>query len=541
MKVALAQINPKVGDVSKNIELILSCIEKAKKDRADWILFPELSVVGYPPRDLLDYSSIFEESEEGLKKIKVASQGIGVIVGSLEKNEIKIGKPYFNSAFVFRDEKTLLSYQKRLLPTYDIFEDERYFEKGFRPGVFDWEGKRFGVAICEDIWNRNGFLDRLYDEDPIYDLKKQNLSALFVLSASPFELGKPEKRKELVSEIAKDLKASVIYCNQAAANDELIFDGSSLVADPSGRVVASLKSFQSDMQIWEEEKSCLQLWPDKASDWLKEALVFGLKDYLDKSNQRKICLGLSGGIDSSVAAVLAVEAVGKENVLGVSLPSPFTSEASKEDARALADNLGIRFLELEIESIFESFTKTLAPIQPTGLTLENIQPRIRMTLLMGLANQEGSLLLNTSNKSELATGYSTLYGDSAGALSILGDLTKAQVRELAEGLNFPKKVIPHRVIDRPPSAELKPNQKDEDTLPPYSELDPIVEASLVHQLGPKELIKRGFSKEWVGLFSRLHAFSEYKRKQMPPVLRVSPKAFGMGRRIPLSCRHYADK
>lgn len=541
MKVAIAQMNPRVGDVSKNVENILSWVEQAKKEKAQWILFPELCLVGYPPRDLLDYPFLFEESQEGLKKIQEASSGIGVIVGSLEKNETGFGKPYFNSAFVFHDRNLLLNYQKRLLPSYDIFEEERYFEKGFRPGVFEWQGKKFGVAICEDIWNREGFLKRSYDEDPVHDLKKQNLEALFVLSASPFELGKPDIRKKLVTEIAEELESKVIYCNQAAGNDELIFDGSSLVADSEGRVISSLKPFEASLEMWEEKKSHLLIWPNQASVWLNQALVFGLKEYVHKSRQKKICLGLSGGIDSSVAAVLAVQAVGKENVVGVSLPSPFTSKASKEDADTLAKNLGIEFREIEIHKMLESFTLALESSKPTGVTLENIQPRIRMTLLMAIANQQGCLLLNTSNKSELATGYSTLYGDSAGALSVLGDLTKAQVFELAHAMNSPKKIIPQRVIERAPSAELRPDQKDEDTLPPYSQLDPLVEACLNEALAPKDLINRGFSRHWVDVFSRLHAFSEYKRRQMPPILRVSPKAFGIGRRIPLACRHYADK
>ena len=541
VKIAIAQLNPLVGDVPGNCEKALSFIESAKRNKADWILFPELSLVGYPPRDLLDYPRLFQENQRALEKIQKASTGTGVIIGGLRKNPSPTGKQFFNSAFVFVNGASVFSYDKTLLPSYDIFEDERHFEKGSEPGLFESKSQNFGIAICEDIWNRKGFVDRLYADNPLQPLKGKNLEALFVLSASPFDLKKREVRKQLLSEIAKELQTTVVYCNQVSGNDELIFDGGSLVVNENGQSVMELPFFEEACSVFESAQAPQKSQPMGESECLFKALSFGIRDYVKKSHQKKICLGLSGGIDSSVVAALAVEAVGKENVLGVSLPSRFTSVASREDAKTLAQNLGIRFQEIEIESVFESFEKTLAALNPSGLTLENLQPRIRMTLLMALSNQEGALLLNTSNKSEIATGYSTLYGDSAGALSPLGDLLKHQVVALATYINRNKEVVPQRVIERPPTAELRPNQKDEDSLPPYSVLDPMVEASLTQGIGGDELGKKGFSESAVELFSRLHRISEYKRRQMPPVLRVSTKAFGVGRRIPLAARNYADK
>lgn len=542
MKIAIAQLNSKVGDVPGNLKKTLQFIETAKKEAADWVIFPELQLVGYPPRDLLDYPRLQNENAEALERVKTASVGIGVIVGWVEKNPNSFGKPYFNSAAVFRDGKCIFNYHKQLLPSYDVFEDERFFEAGSTGGVFEWAGKKYGIAICEDIWNQKGFLNRNYPLDPMKELKKHSPYALFVLSASPFYIGKPEQREKLLIQIAKDFKAPVIYCNQVAGNDEVIFDGGSLVASSQGKIELRLPVFEENLSVWsEKQNSNLASWPLKEEQWLEQAISFGLRDYVVKSGLKKVCLGLSGGIDSSVLAVIATRALGKENVEGISLPTRFTSSASREDAQALAKNLGISFRELAIEDIFLGFEKALASLNPKTLTLENIQPRIRMTLLMAIANEGSKLLLNTSNKSEIATGYSTLYGDSAGALSPLGDLTKAQIVRLANHFNERGEVIPQRVITRPPTAELRENQKDEDTLPPYETLDLLVDACFLKGKGPEELIQDGFSPESVETFSRLHRVSEYKRRQMPPVLKVSAKAFGMGRRMPLACRNYTDK
>lgn len=541
MKVALAQLNPRVGDIDSNLQKVLECISEAKKNSAQWILFPELALVGYPPRDLLEYPRLYEENCQALAKVKEASKGLAVVIGALDKNETGKGKPFFNSAFVFSDQKLVFKYAKRLLPSYDIFEDERFFERGTHPGIFEFKGEKFAVAICEDIWNYPSFLPHLYEDEPLSDLKNQNPKALFVLSASPFEIGKPEIREKLLSKVALDLSSPVFYCNQVAGNDELIFDGCGLVSEKDGTLVAKLPAFEETLKFWEPHQNFESRWPQTEVEWLEKSLVFGIREYLKKSSQKKICLGLSGGIDSSVLAVLAEKAVGKENVLGVGLPTQFTSSQSLEDARALAKNLGISYQEINIDPLYQAFCGALKTLQPTGVTLENLQPRIRMTVLMAVSNQEGRLLLNTSNKSEIAAGYSTLYGDSAGALAPLGDLLKGQVGKLALYFNQASEIVPHRVITRPPTAELRPNQKDEDSLPPYDVLDPLVDACMTASLGPAELNQQGFAGKWVDLFSRLHRISEYKRRQMPPVLRVSKKAFGMGRRMPLACRNYADK
>ena len=542
MKLQIAQFNPRVGDVQQNLQLILGHLEAAKIAGCDGILFPELAVIGYPPRDLLAYPRLYRENQTALEAIRKNSSGLTVIVGALAMNQSGSGKKFYNSAFVYRDQKEICVYHKRLLPSYDIFEEDRFFEAGTRPGSFEWKGRRFGLAICEDIWNQSGFLETQYLEDPLKELKDQGLSGLFVLSASPFELGKPQVRQKLVGDVAKELNCPVFFCNQVGANDELIFDGSSLIANAQGEIVARAPAFKTHTITWESGVSSgISTPPATSEDWLWESLVLGVQDYFKKNHQRRACIGLSGGIDSSVAAVLAVAALGKENVWGVSLPSRFTSSASREDARTLAQRLGIAFQEISIEPVFQAYETTLAALRPSGLTLENLQPRIRMAVLMALCNEKQLLLLNTSNKSEIATGYSTLYGDSAGALAPLGDLTKTQVRALALGCNRSAEIVPLRVIERAPSAELRPDQKDEDSLPPYAVLDVLVDACLVDKKGPEELLAAGFEEKWVSSFAQLHRVSEFKRHQFPPVLRVSPKAFGSGRRIPITCRSYTDK
>ncbi|NBX93872.1 MAG: NAD(+) synthase [Proteobacteria bacterium] len=438
MKIAIAQINPRVGDVSSNLRKTLDFIEEARQHSAELVLFPELSLTGYPPRDLLAYSRIHHEIQNALERIRTASMGLGVIVGFVEKNPHTYGKPFFNSAAVFKNGKQIHVYRKRLLPYYDVFEDERYFEPGTEPAVFDWDGKKIGIAICEDIWNRSGFLERQYASNPLSDLRGVALSTLVVLSASPFHVGKPQQREELLSLIAEEYQTSIHYCNQVSGNDELLFDGASLVLNAEGKPVCRAPAFKESLLISGQTES--GIWPQREEEWLTEALSFGLRDYVHKSGSQRVCLGLSGGVDSSVLAVIAVQALGRENVEGISLPTRFTSSASREDAIALSAHLGIEFKEFEIENTFLAFEKMLESLKPRTLTLENIQPRIRMTVLMAIANEGGKLLLNTSNKSEIATGYSTLYGDSAGALAPLGDLTKGQVVRLAEWLNREKAI-----------------------------------------------------------------------------------------------------
>jgi len=538
VKVAIGQFDPKVGDVSKNLEKMIRMIENAQAAAADWILFSELALLGYPPRDLLACEWLIDEQENALKKIQEASLGIGVVVGGVSRNTSGVGKPLFNSAFCFSEKKLLATYHKRLLPSYDVFEEDRFFESGKEKCVFEWKGKRLGIAICEDIWNEKGLIPHTYFQQPIRDYISEKLEGLFVLSASPFELKKPELRKKLLSQVAQKLSCSVYYCNQVAGNDELIFDGGSLALSKTGETLSALPVFEESLHLGKGHAN----WPACEAQWIFEALKLGIRDYLSKTNQKQIVLGLSGGVDSSVLAVLAVESVGKENVIGLSLPSPYSSNETKSDARILSKNLGIRFWELDISTLFQTFQKTLEPFQLSGLALENIQPRIRMTLLMALTNQLGGVLLNTSNKSEIATGYSTLYGDSAGALAPLGDLTKKQVRLLAEWMNRKAEQIPRSVIIRPPSAELRPGQTDEQTLPPYEILDLLVEEKVVNQKSNEELLQNLPQAEpYLALFESLFSQSEFKRHQFPPVLRISAKSFGPGRRIPIAAKIISDK
>ncbi len=537
MKIAISQMNPRVGDVACNLKLILEAIKKAKAGHCQLLLFPELAIVGYPPRDLLSYSHIVDENLKALEKIKVESSGITILIGYVEKNLSNSGKPYFNSVAVFQNGNLIKNYRKWLLPYYDIFEEERYFEPGNETVVFQVMGKNIGLTICEDLWNEPGFLPRDYAKKPIEALMPHKLDLLVNISASPFQIGKTQIREKLFQQVSKKIKAPVVFCNQVGANDELIFDGASFVITEQGKQMQA-KAFEVDFQEWNlETKPCLvtNSFTTEAGVVI-EALALGIRDYVEKSRLKTVCIGLSGGIDSSVVAALAVKALGPKRVFGFALPSKFNASHSLEDAEILAANLGITCNTISIETLFQEFekqlTKTLGQC-PKSLTLENIQPRIRMTLLMGLANEAGHLLLNTSNKSEIAMGYATQYGDTAGAIAVLGDLTKHQVYSLAQEINLGTEVIPYRAITRAPSAELKENQKDQDSLPSYDILDKIVE-SHIEQSQP---LSPGSAPEtpiqFIQLVSRLNAASEYKRHQLPPVLRVSSKAFGMGRRIPI--------
>lgn len=534
MKFSLAQINPRVGDVAYNLNKILKSIAEARAQGSDAVIFPELAVTGYSPRDLLDYASLVDENLRALDMIRRASDGMLVIVGFVERNPSEFGKPFFNSAAVFYSGKEIFRYRKRLLPYYGIFDDERYFEPGTQSGCFEFQGKVFGLAICEDIWNVAGMIPRRHDVDPIADLVGRNLAGLFCLSASPFELGKAEARDVLLKQQSTRLGCAVYYCNQIGGNDEVLFDGASAVV--SGDSVQRAQVFAEDLLM--EGRGETRVWPADEAGWLVAALTTGIRDYVGKTGMQRVCLGLSGGIDSAVVAALAVEALGAENVEGVSLPSVYTSEESRQEAATLAKNLGIRFREISIQSTVTALNEALAPIQPKGLTLENIQPRVRMTILMAVANESQSLLLNTSNKSELAAGYATLYGDSAGAIAVLGDLTKRQVYAVAKELNRKCAVIPPVTLKRAPTAELRPGQLDTDSLPPYVELDQLVFDSFQKLTGPSD-----WKQKFAGAgekFSRLHRTSEFKRRQTPPVLRVTSRAIGAGRRVPVAARHYAD-
>jgi len=532
VKLCLAQVDPKVGDLEGNADLVRNWVKKAEASQADLVVFPELCLTGYPPRDLLEYPSFVDKNLETLKILAADCSGTAVLVGFVDRNPSPWGPPFANAAALLRGGKVEAVYRKQCLPVYDVFDERRFFEPGTEPLIFQLAGKKVAVTICEDAWNRPGYLERLYKETPLEALKGKGIDALVNLSASPFHLGKPEIRRRLFAEIARELGCSVYLCNQVGGNDDLLFDGGSLALSASGQTLAQGPAFQEALV-----ESGVSAWPNQSADWIRAALVLGVRDYAKKSGATRAVLGLSGGIDSSVVAVLAAEAFGKENVLGVGLPTRFTSAASLEDAEKLARQLGIEYRVCEIEPIRSKFTelwKGWLGAEPKPLTQENIQPRIRMTVLMAIANERGAFLLNTSNKSEIATGYSTLYGDSAGALAVIGDLVKGQVTELAKAINREREVIPARVLSRPPTAELREGQTDQDTLPPYDLLDKVVREAVEKGQVSSQMAQAGLEAQAIATFRRLHGPTEYKRYQLPPVLRVSPHAFGSGRRMPLA-------
>ncbi len=535
MKAAIAQINPTIGDFALNARKMTDAIAAAKRAGAALVVFPELTTTGYPPRDLLDYEEFADANLKCLDTVAKAATGITAICGFVEKNPAPTGKPYFNAAAVLQEGRVIAVYRKQLLPYYDVFDEERYFEPGpvFGKPLFTLDGKRVAVTICEDAWNCENCLKRPYAVRPIEALRASGADLVVNLSASPFQLGKPALRIKLFTEAAAAVGAPVLFCNQAGGNDEILFDGCSFAVTPEGKLLAAARAFGEELLIVDlESKAAVQPpWPKEEAEWLFDALVMGLRDYAAKCGAHKVCLGLSGGVDSSVVAAIAVAALGKENVAALSLPTRYTASASREDAETLATRLGIELKLMPIEPLFtlvQDQWKTVFGHAPAGVALENIQPRLRMTLLMALANEQDRLLLNTSNKSEIACGYATLYGDSAGALAVLGDLTKGQVYALARHVNRAGEIIPARVLTRPPTAELRDNQTDQDTLPPYDVLDKQVNDAIVG------LDLRGANVQ--SAFGRLFAVSEYKRYQLPPVLRISSRAFGVGRRIPIASR-----
>ena len=539
MKIAIAQINPTVGDIEGNLEKILSKIKKAEDLSSDIIIFSELSLIGYPPRDLLYNPDIVKKIKEVLRdKVTPASQNIGVILGVPSYEEGKI----YNSALFFYEGKLLARQDKTLLPNYDVFDEVRYFKPArfTHPVVFN--GKRLGITICEDIWNDKDYWDRrLYDVDPIEDLIFQGMDIIINISASPYHYGKRNLRIDMLSYIAKKYKKIAVYVNQVGGNDELIFDGSSLVIDEGGCVIWEGKNFEEDFYVIDTE----DISTGKESNHLKEdisfvhkALISGIRDYLAKTGFSRALVALSGGIDSSVVACLAVSALGAENVLGVGMPSRYSSKESLIDAEILAKNLDIEFRVIPIEKVFSTFLESLNPrgYPVMDIAEENLQARIRGNIIMFISNREGYLVLSTGNKSELAMGYCTLYGDMSGGLSVIGDVPKTMVYELARFINSEEEIIPNRILLKPPSAELRPDQKDEDSLPPYSILDPIIKAYVEDNLSVDSMVSMGFDRNLVIDVVRRIDSAEYKRRQSAPILKVTTKAFGTGRRMPIVWR-----
>jgi NAD+ synthetase len=542
MKIALAQINTTVGDLAGNESKILDAARRAEAESADLVLFPELTITGYPPRDLLLKPEFLAGNLAVLHRLAAASGNTAIVVGYVGENPISPGRGATNQAAVLQHGKIAATRQKTLLPTYDVFDEDRYFEPARENPPITLGGRALGVSICEDIWNDEDFWpQRRYRSNPISALVAAGAEVILNLSASPWHLTKEQLRFDMLASVARKSARPVAFCNAVGGNDELVFDGESAVFNSQGRLIAQAAAFAEDFLVVDTASAPpvqRRVLSDEES--VHKALVLGLRDYMRKCGFKSAVLGLSGGIDSSLVACLAVAALGAENVRGVSLPSRYSSQGSLDDARLLAGRLGIAYDVVSIEPPFAAVARQLEPLfrgLPEDTTEENIQARLRGVILMALSNKFGSILLSTGNKSELAVGYCTLYGDMCGGLAVISDVPKTMVYRLANWINRAREIIPLASITKPPSAELRPNQTDQDSLPPYDILDAILDLSVVRGLSVAEIIKLGFSEPDVRRVVRLIEVNEYKRRQAAPGLKVTTKAFGAGRRVPIAQRH----
>lgn len=542
MKIAIAQINPIIGDFNYNFSKIKCFADKAIELKCDMVVFSELVISGYPPRDLLEKNDFIDANLACLNRLLSSIRGIGVICGFVDKNSADKGKPLFNSAVHFEDGKILHKVYKRLLPTYDIFDESRYFEPGPESSPYPYKGHSIGLTICEDAWNdENIFKRRLYSTDPVALIVEAGADLVINISASPFYVGTKEFRWNMFGSMARKYGVPFIFANQVGGNDSIIFDGISTVFDKNGNVVARGCDFDEDFIIFDSEapgssKGDLHLISNSDTESILKALVVGTRDYVTKCGFSKVVVGLSGGIDSALTACIAVKALGRENVSVVFMPSQYTSKDNFEDTEKLAENLGIVLTRIPIDGIFKKFLKFLSPSfkkSEPDITEQNIQARIRGTILMGLSNKHGSLVLSTGNKSELAVGYCTLYGDMTGGLAVISDVPKTTVYDLARFINREKEYIPQRIITKAPSAELKPDQADQDDLPPYEILDSILKGYIEDFKGADELVQMGFDKDIVEEIIFKVDRNEHKRYQAAPGLKVTSKAFGYGRNYPL--------
>jgi len=543
VKIALGQINPTVGDFSGNAAKIIQYALQAKSAGAGLILFPELAVCGYPPRDLVERPSFVARCHATVEKIAAETQGIAVICGTVTPAEAESGKTVMNSAVLLREGRIDLTQSKMLLPTYDVFDEMRNFTPAKSQQLFSFCGKQMALTICEDAWNDKRFWNRqLYRVDPVEELVRAGGNFVLNISASPFWLGKRELRRDMLTSIARNQKVPVAMVNQVGGNDSLVFDGSSVVIAPDGQVIAQGKSFEEDLIYFDSQKLTGDMHAQVAGEEgsAYEALVLGTRDYVHKCGFQRAIIGLSGGIDSALTAAIAADALGAENLIGVGMPGPYSSRGSIDDARALANNLKLRFELLSIDEIYQAARQTLAPVfagMPEDVTEENIQSRARGLLLMAMSNKFGALVLSTGNKSELAVGYCTLYGDMVGGLAVISDVPKTLVYRLSTYVNSRRQVIPQATIEKSPSAELRPDQKDSDSLPPYDVLDAILE-DYVEESSSAERIARvhNFDPDLVRRVIRMVERSEYKRQQAAPGIKISAKAFGYGRRFPIAAK-----
>ena len=562
MKIALAQQNYHIGNFEENTRKIIEGVNWAKGQGADLVVFSELCVCGYPPRDFLEFNDFVNKCYAAVDEIREHADTIGVLIGSPARNPRVEGKVLFNAAFLLHEKKVVAEIHKTLLPNYDIFDEYRYFEPAFEWKLVPFKGKKLAVTICEDIWNMGS--NPLYRITPMEKLAVDHPDIMINLSASPYNYAQDIVRNSLVKAHTMKYGIPMFYCNAVGSQTEIVFDGGSLVYDSAGNKVAEMKYFEEDYQVFDvEETEALAarkgvaadtpvyfsatdvgvgedtiryLTNEKNMEEIYQALILGIRDYFRKMGFTKAILGASGGIDSAVVQALAVAALGKENVRAVLMPSPYSSSHSVDDAKQLSENLGNPYDIVAIKDVYESFLTTLSPIfkdSPFGIAEENIQSRTRGNLLMAISNKFGYILLNTSNKSELATGYGTLYGDMAGGLGVLGDVYKMQVFALAKYINREKEIIPVNILVKPPSAELRPNQKDSDSLPEYDTLDRVLYEYIELRNGPKEIIQKGYDPVLVARVLRLVNTNEYKRNQFCPIIRISMKAFGVGRRVPI--------
>ncbi|HLW34502.1 MAG TPA: NAD+ synthase [Chthoniobacterales bacterium] len=542
MKIGFAQLNPTVGDLQGNFDKIVRSYERLAAAGADLVLTPELAVTGYPPQDLVFKSRFVPETLEIVNQLHARVGSAALLVGFVDRNEGR-GRPFHNAAALLERGKPIRIAHKSLLPTYDVFDEDRYFEPASNVQPFECCGTKIGVTICEDIWTEHYLPRPLYDCEPTRRLIEQGAEIILNLSASPFTLQKPAIRYEMVATLARTYQRPIFYCNMVGGNDQLIFDGNSIAVNPAGGLIARLPAFREHEQIvGTDSAAAIEFRETPAPEQLFHALSLGLRDYLRKCNFKSAVLGLSGGVDSAVVAAIAAHALGPENVVGVSMPSQYSSRGSVEDANKLAANLGIELLHIPIAetfAIFKSQFKEIFSGLPENETEENMQPRLRAMTLMALSNKFGHLVLSTGNKSELAVGYCTIYGDMAGGLAVISDVPKTMIYELARWMNREKETIPNATIEKPPSAELKPDQKDQDTLPPYEILDELLRMYVEENLSARDIIGRGFDEKTVRWVQRRVDLNEYKREQAAPGLKVTSRAFGVGRRMPIA-QKYVD-
>lgn len=554
MKISIAQQNYHIGNFEENTRKIIAAIEAAKAEGSELIIFSEMSVCGYPARDFVEFSDFIDKCYQAVDQIREHADTIGVLIGSPAHNKIQKGKDLFNAAFFLYEKEIKAEIHKTLLPTYDVFDEYRYFEPAYEWKIVPFKGKKLAITICEDIWNLGD--NPLYRICPMDQLMDQQPDVMLNISASPFDYTHDEDRKSVIKANVQKYKIPMFYCNSVGSQTEIIFDGASLVFDKDANLCGALPMFQEAMSTWElnedgsinapilepasrvpdKELNPATLEPELNIAQVYDALIMGIRDYFSKMGFSKAILGSSGGIDSAVTLAIACDALGKENVRAILMPSPYSTDHSVNDAVALSKNLGNPYDIIRIDDVYQSFLQTLKPLfndLPFSLAEENIQSRSRGNLLMAIANKFGYILLNTSNKSELATGYGTLYGDMAGGLGVLGDCYKLQVYALAEYINREKEIIPSNIITKAPSAELRPNQKDSDSLPDYTVLDQILYQYIEKRKGPAEIKALGYDVALVDRTLKMVNNNEYKRNQFCPIIRISPKAFGVGRRVPI--------